>query len=523
MTTAAAAAAAAKRPRRRRFVPALALAFACAGAAPGFVWSASAPAPATVASAGAGSQLVTPLALAGPGPYYTLSLPMALQAAATRFDLDDLRVRNAAGETMPLAWVPRRTATEQSQRVAATLYKVPAPAPAASAVANAASSAVALDRGQAWIVDTRDADSDLVRLDVALEPGTQGVYTLKIEASDDLQRWRTVQEEAQLVQLQQLPIVGATPAPATTGDNGRLIATGIDLDRVPARYLRLTAAPRATAPPLVSATITRTTHRRAAPAPLEWSAPVAPASCDSTHCDYPLPHNVAVDALQIDLADANTIGQVTVLGQVDARPESRHRHPLLRGSLHALRQKSARPAAAGPALSWDVLAIDNVYWLPQASGAHDLHSPPIRLDGERWPALRLQTRGPLTQLGHVPPVLRLGARPRALVFLARGSGPFTLERVASIDETPALPRAQLMPGRGLDDPLPGDTATPVLAAIALPAPPSAPTAGAASERSNAPWLWAALLAGLALMGAMAWTLLRRPAAASASATKDDAP
>jgi hypothetical protein len=517
-----AAAAAAKRPRHRRFAPALALACACSCTVPGFVWSASAAGPAAVASAGAGSQVVTTLTLAGPGPYYTLSLPMALQAAAARIDLDDLRVRNAAGETMPLAWVPRRTATEQSQRVEATLYKVPAPAPAASAVANAASSAVGIDQAQAWIVDTRDADSDLVRLDLALEPGTQGVYTLKIEASDDLQRWRTVQEEAQLVQLQQLPIVGAAPAATTRGDSGHLIATGIDLDRVPARYLRLTAAPRAAAPPLVSATITRTTHRRAAPAPLEWSAPVAPASCDSTHCDYPLPHNVAVDAVQIDLADANTIGLVTVLGQVAVRPEASHRHPLLRGSLHALRQKSGRPAPAGAAFSWDVLAIDNVYWLNPASGAHDLHSPPIRLAGERWPALRLQTSGPLTQLGHVPPVLRLGARPRALVFLARGGGPFTLERVATADKTPAMTLAQLMPGRGFDDPLPGDMATPSFAAIALPASPSAPPTVVAPERSNAPWLWAALLAGLALMGAMAWTLLRRPPAAGTSATKGDA-
>jgi hypothetical protein len=35
---------------------------------------------------------------------------------------------------------------------------------------------------------------------------------------------------------------------------------------------------------------------------------------------------------------------------------------------------------------------------------------------------------------------------------------------------------------------------------------------AVSTSSNSPWLWTALLAGLALMGGMAWSLLRKPAA-----------
>jgi hypothetical protein len=34
----------------------------------------------------------------------------------------------------------------------------------------------------------------------------------------------------------------------------------------------------------------------------------------------------------------------------------------------------------------------------------------------------------------------------------------------------------------------------------------------AATPSHTPWLWAALLAGLALMGGMAWSLLRKPAA-----------
>jgi hypothetical protein len=78
-----------------------------------------------------------------------------------------------------------------------------------------------------------------------------------------------------------------------------------------------------------------------------------------------------------------------------------------------------------------------------------------------------------------------------------------------------MPLAQLMPARRPDDALPADSATPVApvrsaaSASAMPASAAASNVAAVSDRT--PWLWAALLAGLASMGAMAWSLLRRPA------------
>ncbi len=470
------------------------LALACAAAAS----AADAPAP-------------LPLTLSGNGPWYTLRVTLAARQLSAQPALSDLRVRNAAGEAMAFAWAELPASAPQPQRVPARLYKVPAPP---------ASAASASDDGArpSWIVETHGDGQDLQQLDLELERGTQGAYTLAIEAGDDLQHWRAVKADAQLVQLQALPQVGATGALASQSGREQLRSDPLDLDDRPARYLRVTTAARSATPPLVSATIARVPHRPAPP-PLEWSEPVAASRCDENACEYALPPNLPADAVQIAPAEADTIGQVIVSGRGDAANAPASRRSLLRGSLHALRVKAGGGQRAAPA--WDSAGVVNVYWLTQAAGEPDLHSTPLRLSGQAWTTLRLETFGPISQLGRTPPAIRLGVRPRQLVFVARGDGPFVLARANATEKSAAMPLGELMPARSTTDAtLPEATAVvgapagaaPASASVQAPAAASAPLAVAAS--SNAPWLWAALLAGLALMGAMAWSLLRRPAGAA---------
>ena len=440
-----------------------------------------------------------PLTLSGPGPVYVLAVDAQARQLSATTTLGDLRVRDAAGQTMAFAWADAPPASTP-QQVPAHLAKLPVDATGASA-------------RPAWIVDTHEAGDDLLRLDLALERDTQGAYTLRIEASDDLQHWRTLQEQAPLVQLQALPQVGAAGTLATLAERERPSADGIDLDGVPARYLRLTTAPRSAIPPLVSAAVTRAPHRPPPP-PLEWSAPIAASRCEETSCDYPLPPNTPVAAVQVVPADIDTIGQVMVLGQVDTTRQPMPHHSL-RGSLHALRLRATR-AADKPGMAWDSAAIASVYWLSQASGAPDLHSPPVRLDGATWQALRLETFGPISQLGHAAPTIRIAVRQRRLVFVARGAAPFVLARATPADQGAPLSLAELMPGQGADPPLPAASAS-----IAPPAAPdvAAPAASApivpATPAAASPWPWIALAAGVALVGAAAWSWRRRPRAATA--------
>ena len=467
-----------------------------------FAATALALAAAQVASA-APAHDALPLTLGGTGPYYTLDVSLRARALSASAGLGDLRVRNAAGQTMAFAWIDEPPPPAAPERTPARLYKVPLPP------ADAASAIEGRPR-QAWIVDTKAAGDDLQRLDLGLEHDTQGVYTLRIEASDDLQHWRTLQDDAQLVQLQSLPQVGAAGTLASQSDREHLAANGIDLDDAPARYLRLTTAPRSAIPPLVSATATRAPHR-APPPPLEWSDAIAASGCEATSCDYPLPRNAAIAELQIAPSDVDTIGEVMVMGQTDVGRLPPPRHSLLHGPLHALRLKAERaPTQAG--MAWDSAAVANVYWLTQPDGAPELHSPPVRLGGETWHALRLETFGPITQLGHAAPTVRIGVRPRQLVFIARGAGPFVLARADANEPSAPMTLAALMPGRTPGAALPVATAT----VASAPAAASAVAAGStavetpAPAGSHTPWLWAALLAGLALMGGMAWSLLRKP-------------
>ena len=138
----------------------------------------------------------------------------------------------------------------------------------------------------------------------------------------------------------------------------------------------------------------------------------------------------------------------------------------------------------------------------------------MRLEGATWQALRLETFGPISQLGHAAPTIRIGVRQRQLVFVARGAGPFVLTRATSTEPSAPMTLDALMPGRAPDAALPAASAvvTPAAASATTAAASMASAAPPATSASSTPWLWAALLAGLALMGAMAWSLLRKPAA-----------
>jgi len=213
---------------------------------------------------------------------------------------------------------------------------------------------------------------------------------------------------------------------------------------------------------------------------------------------------VPIEQLQVVPAEPDTVGLVTVLAKVDAPATPPRRHHLLRGSLHALRAKERM----APDANWAWLAEANVYWLRNVGGVAQLRSPPLHLDAGLTPMLRLQVAGGMGRFGHTPPTLRIGAHASTLVFLARGPAPFRLELAPADEAATTMELAQLMPARRPEDPLPADTATPELRVVA-PVPASTVMLAPVKPASDSPWLWAALLGGVALMGAMAWSLLRK--------------
>ena len=430
------------------------------------------------------------LMLNGTGPYYTLHLPMAVQSQAGTVGLSDLQVQNARGEALSFAWVDPMPAASQQQRQGVALFKLPG-----------AASGATIGPSRGWMFDLRSVPGHLLKLELGLPAAARGVYSLAVEASPDLQQWQLVQAAAQVLSLEH--------------QGQRLLSTDIDLHGVRASYLRVTALRGSPVPDLESATVTSVTQPLA-PQAMQWSEPIAPSRCEAQHCDYAMPRNVPLEQLQITLAERNTVANVELLGEAQAawpQPERHHLpHPL-----KALRHKSEPASMPSAAPVWMPLASTNVYWLTRPPEG-ELRSGPVWLNGSVTPTLRLSTQGPLSQLGPTPPTVRIGTHTRSLVFLARGPAPY---RLVWGGTAPALPRpmplTQLMPARQAADALPQDIAMVVLppaSAAAMAAAPSSPASAAVAAPSShrAPWLWAVLLAGLALMGAMAWMLLRRPPA-----------
>ncbi len=431
------------------------------------------------------------LVLQGPAVYHGLRVPLAVMAQTRLADLGDIQVLNARDEPVPHAWVdePGRP-TVQEHRQAVPFFKAPA-----------AASAVDAAQQGGWIIDTRAVKGALLTLHLSVPPGTNGIYGFALEHSNNLQQWRSLQSAAQLLSLQHQGL--------------RLEHNTFELDGLRARYLRLRPLPGSTPPPLSGAQVVSVSHHHTAP-PLQWSEPIAPSECSAQHCDYTLPRHLPLERLQWQLAAANTLAPMQLLVQYDSsvggslQPARRHRHrDQLKDTLKGVRSKTSPPPAA-EAPVWSPLQHTTAYWLRLPQG--EVRSPELALNAGLVTRLRVQPVGGMVQLGATPPTIRVGARPAALVFLAREPPPFRLAWGGELS-TSALTLAQLMPTRQAGDALPTETASVVLAATAAasatsPAPKASATASATPAPSRKFWLWGVLLAALGLMGFMAWSLLR---------------
>jgi hypothetical protein len=461
-----------------------------------------------------GNEPQTPIALQGAGPFYRLSLPNAVYGHAAFDDLRDVRVRNAGGQAVPFAWLDQdldASAPSVTSRQA-PLFAVPPAAPGAAIQTDAAMGLTLRPDGSLgwvraaappvsagvvmqWVIDASQIDAALVQARFELAPGAVGLFPFTLESSDDLRQWRPVGADDQLVRLQR-------------GEQA-VERLAVEIDHARARYLRLRWHDPALAPALTGVWLDSV--QGAAPvAAIEWSPEVRASACGVDYCDYAVPRHLPIQSLRLALAEPNTLAPLRVFSL--AAPSATERVP--RNALYVLRHGSgggARdPSSARASELW--LADTVVYRLSQPGG--EALSASVPIDGGTHTTLRLRTSGPISALGATPPLLRFGARPRTLVFLAKGQPPFALRWNAAgqaMERNVAGPLAlgTLIPGYRAGQPLPADSASVLLQA---PAPAAAVAAPASVRPVTTPtrklWLWAALGVGLILLAAMAWSLLR---------------
>ena len=308
----------------------------------------------------------------------------------------------------------------------------------------------------AWLVDASRMRVPLVALQLAwpLQSGPLDV-DVRVEGSDDLRDWRALQPHAQLLDLAR--------------DGRRLRQARIPLDGS-ARYLRLVVL-RAGAVLPVSAVHAETTATAVA-RDWQWEALRGRAVTErgTNHYDFALEGRFPVARADIAI-EGNAAGEWTLASRDDA--------------------DAPWTVRAGP---WVAFALG------ATSGSE--RSPPQDLAGivrdRYW---RLTPRSSAAGV----PTLRLGYRPEVLVFLARGSAPFSLaagSAHARREDAPLQPMLDaLRTQRGTD----WRPAAATLGTVELLAGERA----LAPQRDWTTWLlWGVLVLGAVLVAGFAFRLLR---------------
>jgi hypothetical protein len=420
-----------------------------------------------------------PLTLSGEGPWYRLELPMALHFAARHADLRDLRVFNAEGEPLAYAltlgsarysetrtetavnWFPLYSEANAGDGAPRVWVQRSTSGTVVEVVPEDQQVAGELLRG--WLLDASAIEAPLHKLVLDWSADREGFQRFTIEASDDLQHWRSW---------------GSGQIARLSFADERIDQREIALPGEEARYLRLLWQSPRQAPALMAARLQSATSD-SIPAPMAWSAPLPPKSAKDGEYSWELPLALPLERLRIELPQANTLAPVVVSGRRDGK------------------------------VQWQTLTRGLLYRLPQ--NGEEVRQEEIELYGGRVQHLRLRVDERGGGLGTPTPLLQVGLRATQVVFLARGTPPYVLALGKPSGEPAQLPLTTLIPGYDSER----------LAKLGVAHAPDEPeqqrVSEVAIEQAQAfDWrkagLWAVLLLGVGLLALMAFSLLRTPPA-----------
>ena len=366
-----------------------------------------------------------PLATAGDKAFYRIELPDSVYDGSTRPDLGDLRVFNSDGALVPFAILPRaRAVSAQTPRRALALF----PLTVDTTRPDAADLAIKLRRDAAgttvdirardgtpvagtrvtgYLIDAGSPDDPpLVALVLALPQAGNVNTRVRIDASDDLDRWRTIVADAPLLSLEY--------------EGRRLTRDRVEFAPLRTRYLRLTWLTPAA--PELAAAAGDVGDRLVEPPRRVRKATGTPDGDAPGTFAFDLGAALPVDRITLELPEVNTVAPVAW---------------------------EARTGAQEP---WHGIGSSVVYRLRQDIGevvSNELAIAPLPM---RYFRARIDPRA--GGVGATPPGLLAGWYPQEIVFAARGSGPFELAYGSRRAAPGALPVATLVPGYAAGKPLP---------------------------------------------------------------------
>jgi hypothetical protein len=184
-----------------------------------------------------------------------------------------------------------------------------------------------------------------------------------------------------------------------------------------------------------------------------------------------------VERLQVELSQPNSLAPVTLSG----------------------RRESSLP--------WQPMSSGLLYRLTQ--NGQDVVQNELQLSGQIVQQLKLTVDERGGGLGAEAPTVRFAVRSIQLVFLARGAGPYTLALGSATVKAASLPLSTLIPDYSAAKLATLGKATVDGGAVATPAS-TVTTAATIDTNWKKIGLWAVLLLSVLFLGAMAFSLLRKP-------------
>ena len=347
-------------------------------------------------------------------PLQRLTLPFEVYRDA-RADLSDLRLYNAKGESLPIAFAgtpePSRETPPATPLAMFALYSAPPTREGTSRLdirvksgrdgtivsVHESGRREAGQRPVAWLLDATQLKppSRYVIVDWNSGPGLE-VARITIEASDDLLSWRTVASHAPVLRVEQ---------------GGREVSQRkVDVGYVKAKYLRLTAEPSQFVLRSVSAEPAASTR----PAPRLITTAAGKPGAKPGEFVYDLGARLPVESVRLKLGEVNSVAPFALL---------------------ARDSESADPRRVTSAVFYRLVRQ-----------GQELESPRVdigRQSARYWVA-RLDPSSPPP--GGGAPTLEVEWRPAQLVYVARGDAPFTLAFGNPDAKRVMLEPNQLIPG-----------------------------------------------------------------------------
>lgn len=414
-----------------------------------------------------------PIEALGGDALHRVAIPQSVYESAAFADLRDLRVFNGAGEVVPYAFRPVERTSERPAPVTLPIFPLQGPRDARSEdldlsfdrsggkVSVRLSSRAANAGPQAplgYLIDASSLKTALNGIEVDWgRAAADRLVSARLEAGDDLKHWTILAADA--------------PLGALAHAGRRLERKAIEYRSLKAKYLRLMWTDPAQAIELKA--IAGLSPEQHAQPERSWKEVVAtPDAGKPGEYLADLGGRFPLERLALRLPQENTIVPVRLLSR--AKPEDR----------------------------WTPVTHAVAYRLNQ--NGRELISPDIAVgvNSHRYWLLRVDPAA--GGIGSGSLIVRAGWTPREIVFTTRGTGPFRLAYGNSKAQARSLRIETLVPGWRTDQ-------EPQMSVASTG--PVQKLAGEAAARPRADlkkWgLWSALLAGVAVLGWMAWRLSKQ--------------